>query len=451
MHSNMFAASLLATAAFMSTTMASPIFGGRSTAVKRAFSQPSLAVYWGQGPNQKRLADFCADTTMDIIPIGFVNVFPDQTGGPGTNYGNACGSVTWKAPDGTQTNVYTTCDQIAEDIAVCQAIGKKIFASIGGEASGNFIASSDSAKAFADFLWGSFGPLQDPTLVQYPRPFGLNTVVDGFDLDIESGGDFGYADLVNELRVKFATQSSKTFYISSAPQCVVPDAHLDDAIKNSVIDYVFVQYYNTDQCSAASLFSSGSLNTATDITFGWAQWLKDNSMNQNIKMFLGLPASKTAANPNHYLDLDQAQALIEEYACSSTYQSLFGGVMIWEATYSDNNQLNGHLWRALLRAADDDYHLIDNNHNNNHELDNYHNHYNYHHNDHNDDDNNHELANSYHNTYHNHYNHYNYNDHNNDSASTDYHTGCSYFELALDLVSDYVKHHFRSSSSNDKL
>ncbi|OQV06459.1 hypothetical protein CLAIMM_11021, partial [Cladophialophora immunda] len=305
MHSNMFAASLLATAAFMSTTMASPIFGGRSTAVKRAFSQPSLAVYWGQGPNQKRLADFCADTTMDIIPIGFVNVFPDQTGGPGTNYGNACGSVTWKAPDGTQTNVYTTCDQIAEDIAVCQAIGKKIFASIGGEASGNFIASSDSAKAFADFLWGSFGPLQDPTLVQYPRPFGLNTVVDGFDLDIESG-----------------------------------DAHLDDAIKNSVIDYVFVQYYNTDQCSAASLFSSGSLNTATDITFGWAQWLKDNSMNQNIKMFLGLPASKTAANPNHYLDLDQAQALIEEYACSSTYQSLFGGVMIWEATYSDNNQLN---------------------------------------------------------------------------------------------------------------
>ena len=176
---------------------------------------------------------------MDIIPIGFVNVFPDQQNGPGTNFGNACGSDLWKTPDGKQTQVLTYCSQIEEDIKTCQAMGKKIFASIGGaEPGGNFLASADSAKNFADFLWGSFGPLQDATLTQFPRPFGSSTIVDGFDLDIESGPDSFYSDLVNELRAKFAT-STGTYYISAAPQCVVPDAHLDDAIMHSSIDYLY--------------------------------------------------------------------------------------------------------------------------------------------------------------------------------------------------------------------
>lgn len=176
---------------------------------------------------------------MDIIPIGFVNVFPDQANGPGNNYGNGCGSPLWVTPDGKQTQMLTECSQIAEDIKTCQAAGKKIFASIGGDSPGNFLASSTSAASFADFLWGSYGPLQDPTLKQFPRPFGTDVSVDGFDLDIESGPDSFYSDLVNELRAKFATDSSKTYYISAAPQCVVPDSHLDKAIQNSIIDYLY--------------------------------------------------------------------------------------------------------------------------------------------------------------------------------------------------------------------
>ncbi len=61
--------------------------------------------------------------------------------------------------------------------------------------------------------------------------------MDGFDLDIESGPDSFYSDLVNELRAKFA-ESTGTYYISGAPQCIVPDAHLDDAIAHSYIDYL---------------------------------------------------------------------------------------------------------------------------------------------------------------------------------------------------------------------
>ncbi|EXJ93574.1 hypothetical protein A1O1_01966 [Capronia coronata CBS 617.96] len=344
-------ASLLATLTLISSAIATPILDTRSTTSKRAASPLSLAVYWGQGPNQPRLADFCQDATIDVIPIGFVNTFPDQTDGnngyPGTNYGNACGSPYWVAPDGTQTEMFTTCTQIAEDIPICQALGKKILVSLGGASSGNFIASAASAKEFADFLWGSYGPPQDTTETLYPRPFG-QTIVDGFDLDIESGGSFGYADLVNEFRALFAGQS-KQYYISSAPQCVVPDAHLADAIANSDIDYVFVQYYNTDSCSAASLFSSGTLNTGTDVSFGWADWLRTNSKNPNVKLFVGLPASTAAAHPQDYLDLDEVKALLNVYACNSAYQSIFGGVMLWEATYSADNQINGESYAQNVK------------------------------------------------------------------------------------------------------
>ncbi|KAL2424386.1 Endochitinase A1 [Exophiala dermatitidis] len=333
-------ASLLAALSLASSTIASPI----ESSSKRDFATtPKLAVYWGNGNAQQRLADFCRDTTIDVIPIGFVDTFPDHSGNngyPGTNYANACGSPYWVAPDGTQTKMFTECWQIAEDIPVCQALGKKILASIGGDTAGNTISSTTSAKDFADFLWGAYGPPQDTTETLYPRPFGQN-VVDGFDLDIESGGGFGYADLVTELRSKFASQSQQ-YYISAAPQCVVPDPQLANAIQNADFDYIFVQYYNSARCSASSLFSSGKLNTATDITFGWASWLRTYSKNKAVQLYVGLPASQSAANDaSFYLSLPEVKALLEAYACSYTYRSIFGGVMLWEATYSANNQIDG--------------------------------------------------------------------------------------------------------------
>ena len=119
-----------------------------------------------------------------------------------------------------------------------------------------------------------------------------------------------------------------------------------------LMEYRFVQYYNTDSCSAASLFKSGSLNTNTDITFGWLKWLADNSQNKNIKIFLGLPASTAAAHSQDYLNIAKAKALIEEYACDSTYSASFGGVMLWDATYSDNNKdadLNGQSYAYNIK------------------------------------------------------------------------------------------------------
>src|SRR5690242_15698892 len=99
-----------------------------------------------------------------------------------------------------------------------------------------YIASKEAAKWLAQVLVGSFGP---QTGDAWPRPFGASAV-DGFDLDIESSTAVGaqksqyYAELVNYIK-----ELSPNMLISSAPQCVVPDAHLDNAIANAPFDYVF--------------------------------------------------------------------------------------------------------------------------------------------------------------------------------------------------------------------
>lgn len=152
-----------------------------------------LISYQGQGYNQQRLSYFCQQTSLDIINLGFINIFPDQGPGdyPGSNFGNQCDGNTYVV-DGVTTDLLSGCHQIAADIPLCQAAGKKVLLSLGGEYPANQqILSQESAEDFADFLWGAFGPVQDDWVqAGNPRPFG-DVVVDGFDFDIEHNGDFG--------------------------------------------------------------------------------------------------------------------------------------------------------------------------------------------------------------------------------------------------------------------
>ena len=82
--------------------------------------------------------------------------------------------------------------------------------------------------------------------------------MDGFDFDIESNipgkndtayQSRGYAIMIKTLRALYALEPVKKYYISGAPQCVIPDSHLGDAINSAWFDFLFVQYYNSAQCS----------------------------------------------------------------------------------------------------------------------------------------------------------------------------------------------------------
>ncbi|KAL2052065.1 hypothetical protein ABVK25_007757 [Lepraria finkii] len=87
----------------------------------------------GQGANQHRLKYHCEYDSIDIIQIGFLNVFPDQSGGYlGTNFGNQCGDETFKSPDGSDSPLLSHCPHIGHDIKFCQDKGKTVLLSIGG-------------------------------------------------------------------------------------------------------------------------------------------------------------------------------------------------------------------------------------------------------------------------------------------------------------------------------
>lgn len=130
---------------------------------------------------------FCEETTQDIIILSFINSFPSEIGEwPGSNFGNQC--------DGTEyegTDLLSGCHQIWEDIPVCKANGKTVLLSLGGDSLEPTDMTVDVAEWFADFLWYSFGPYNETAVAEgYPRPFQTASV-DGFDFDIESGGDHG--------------------------------------------------------------------------------------------------------------------------------------------------------------------------------------------------------------------------------------------------------------------
>jgi chitinase len=324
------------------------------TSVTAAFNpsaKNNVAVYWGQGAYQQPLLETCKNSAVDIVNIGFVNAFPDNSPGayPGTNFGNACGDQTYTV-NGASTLLKSNCPRIESDIIECQkTYGKKIFLSFGGAYPQNYyIASDNSANSFADFVWGAFGPSTSTwTSASKPRPFG-NAVVDGFDFDIESNmtasppkdasgntiNDWqsrGYATMINRLKnTQFPKDTSKSYYISGAPQCPLPDFHLSGPIANAWFDMLFVQFYNNPSCSGRA-----AINYAAGDSF--LHWTQAASKNPNVKIYFGLPASPQAANAADYLTQPEVKDIVQRFSPNAKW----GGIMLWESTYAQNNTVCG--------------------------------------------------------------------------------------------------------------
>lgn len=288
-----------------------------SSSVVNAFSAEgnnNVALYWGQnsGRNQESLGSYCESTDADMYIISFLTDFP-QT------------SLNIVGCDETfPGSTLLHCPALAADIKKCQSLGKKVLLSLGG-AIGNYGFTSDSeAEAYADTLWDTFGNGESDT-----RPFD-DAVVDGFDLDIENGNNVGYAALTKQLRKNY---NGGDYYIAGAPQCVYPDASLGDALDNGYFDFVFVQFYN----NPCGIEKSG---------FNWGTW-KDyaaGSANPNVKIYLGLPGSPSAAGSG-YATPDAVQNVVS----SIKDDSCFGGIMMWDASQAFSNMVDGTTYCAAMK------------------------------------------------------------------------------------------------------
>ncbi|XWW98904.1 hypothetical protein V2A60_006908 [Cordyceps javanica] len=290
----------------------------------------NIAVYWGQnsynqgsGPYaQQRLAYYCENTDIDIIPVAFMNGITP----PITNFANAGDNCT-AFPD--NKNVLD-CPQIEEDIKLCQSkYGKTIILSLGGAtySQGGWSSTSAAANA-AQSVWDMFGPVQSGKTVD--RPF-RTAVVDGFDFDFESSASnlpaFGA-----KLRSLMDGAGGKKFYLTAAPQCVFPDAAVGAALDAVAFDFVMIQFYN-NWCGVSNFQPGSSTQNAFNFDV-WDKWAK-GSKNPNVKLLLGIPAAAGAGGG--YTNGAKLKAAINY----SQQFSNFGGVMMWDMSqlYSNNGFL----------------------------------------------------------------------------------------------------------------
>ncbi|PMD31543.1 glycoside hydrolase family 18 protein [Hyaloscypha variabilis F] len=326
------------------------IFIQSCQAILSTNAKSNVALYWGQGAGQQRLSYFCAQSAVDVIPIGFVDVFPAQGNGfPGTNFGNQC----WGTPyvyagpgnDSALNQLQSECPDLVVDIPVCQSTySKKIILSLGGSSQTYQLSGASNGVAFADFLWGAFGPRNATWVADgLPRPFdgpdGQAVEVDGFDFDIEIPSpdtQVGYIAMASRLRTLFET-ASKPYLLTGAPQCVVPDANMGALIKAVAFDIIWVQFYDTPQCSARSWITANPnhVDGTTEVTSGfsyhsWTTFL-EGSASTAAKLYIGVLGAPDANN--YYLTTSEISSLIDVYYCDAR----FAGVMIWEATAAENN------------------------------------------------------------------------------------------------------------------
>lgn len=311
---------------------------------------------------------------MDIIILSFIHRFPAQGNGwPGMNFGNFCrGSGlpgvldVYHGPgnDSSKDQLLSNCPSISAAIPVCQGVyGKKILLSFGGGAPGYELIGVAEGEAFADFMWGAFGPQTRKWLDDgLPRPFdGPNNFpveVDGFDFDMEfptSGirinspfvfswfanldspdKQAGYIAMIKRLR-SYYVGADKQYLITGAPQCIVPDANIGNMIAATQFDILFLQFYNTPWCSVRSWVNANPNYLTTGVEkfshFSYNKWADflPGTASANAKLYIGIFGGPESNDD--YLNVTEMFSIMKAYYCREN----FGGVMMWDATSAENN------------------------------------------------------------------------------------------------------------------
>ncbi len=190
-------------------------------------NKTNYVVYWGSTNNEGTLSDYCNDNIYDVIILAFAAVL-DADGVPQL-YLDGCNGQ--------------NCSSLISQVQSCQNNGKTIMLSVGGGAGYYILKSDDYAKKVAEHLWNMFLNGTGET-----RPFGEGVVLDGVDFDIEAGTKESnpyWVTLINELRTLTKADTSKYYYMSGAPQCVLPDAWSVAFIRSSKLQFQMCYFYSS--------------------------------------------------------------------------------------------------------------------------------------------------------------------------------------------------------------
>ncbi|OSC97688.1 carbohydrate-binding module family 5 protein [Trametes coccinea BRFM310] len=290
----------------------------------------NLAVYWGQNSYgathlsdtanwQKSIDYYCQDDAIDAIPIAFLNVFQSTGGFPSINLASTCNTDDNGVFPGTSL---PNCTFLASAIEYCQSRGKIVTISLGGATGAASFTSAAQATAFGDTIWDLFlgGDSQ-------LRPFG-GAVLDGIDLDIEGGNTVYFDSFIARIRELASIAGGKRYYVTAAPQCPYPDGYLGTVLNLASFDAVYVQFYN-NWCGLQNYNNIWAWDFSS-----WDTWAKTVSVNPDVKIYIGAPASSTAAGSGYVDATTLGNIAIQQ---RGNYSS-FGGVMLWDASqaYANN-------------------------------------------------------------------------------------------------------------------
>lgn len=152
-------------------------------------------------------------------------------------------------------------------------------------------------------------------------------------LDNEDNLPAHFDVLGSTLRTQYATDNSKAYYLSSAPQCPYPDASNPMGLL-LVCDFVFVQFYNNPWCEIGSTGFNASLNQ-------WSAALKESTLPEAPRLYFGAPAF-SAAGSTAYAHIGNPVGM-EPLARETLDLGLtnFGGVMFWDGPEGEENLENG--------------------------------------------------------------------------------------------------------------
>ena len=146
-------------------------------------------------------------------------------------------------------------------------------------------------------------------------------------LDNENKQPAHYNTFVTALRNVFKGDSSKSYYISAAPQCPTPDASIPlDAMKQ--MDFVWVQFYNNGQCNVGASGFVDSVKT-------WSSQLSGGPM-----LYIGAPACGGGACAGSGYNPPAQMTSAIKSAIGSGADNI-GGVMLWDGAEGYINKDGG--------------------------------------------------------------------------------------------------------------
>ncbi|OKL59089.1 hypothetical protein UA08_05843 [Talaromyces atroroseus] len=311
----------------------------RNTLSSRQTTSRQTVVYWGQnGPGSSEnndLSTYCTATSgIDVIILSFLYEFGNGQNIPAGVIGESCSVST--------TGAGFLCDDLASAISTCQDAGVTVLLSLGGASGSYSLQSQEEAEAIGQYLWDSYANSGNTTV---ERPFG-DVFVNGFDFDIEvnDGSSQYYQYMISTLRANFDSDPDNTYLITGAPQCPIPEPNMGVIIGNSTFDRLWVQWYNNNNGLDNHTYESCSLGFDGNAPFNflqWVDWLADTP-SADALLYIGAPASTLASNGNtggsiYYITPAQLATLVAETEGNSS----FGGIMLWDAGYSDDNVNDG--------------------------------------------------------------------------------------------------------------